>query len=76
MVEIEFGDGKNTLFWHMPWLEQKPIIFKEEFVNVQIRRDFLAATVREVAVGEWNSVLRGVPEGIRILDIVLDIQCL
>ena len=70
LFKISIGNGKNTLFWHHPWLEGMPIIFKHELQGIRIRRDFNNAKVGEVKEGTWDSILRRNSEGTRILNVI------
>ncbi|XP_047341202.1 uncharacterized protein LOC124944894 [Impatiens glandulifera] len=68
MFVIQIGDGRGTLFWHNPWFEEILIVLKDEFGRTQITRGCHDAIVRDIKEGEWNTLLRQILEGTRILD--------
>ncbi|XP_047309745.1 uncharacterized protein LOC124913184 [Impatiens glandulifera] len=74
IFDIRIGDGCGTLFWHDPWLENQLLITKEEFRGLRIRRDCAAATIGDIDVGRWVSIIRRVPEGRRVLDYLSRIR--
>ncbi|XP_047342829.1 uncharacterized protein LOC124946311 [Impatiens glandulifera] len=68
IFDIRIGDGCGTLFWHDSWFENQPLITKEEFRGLRIRRDCAASTIGDIDAGLWVSIIRRVPEGRRVLD--------
>ncbi|XP_047340179.1 uncharacterized protein LOC124943750 [Impatiens glandulifera] len=67
IFDIRIGDGRGTLFWHDPWFENKPLISRDEFRGLKIRRDCAAATVHNIHNGLWVSVITRVLEGKRAI---------
>ncbi|XP_047331450.1 uncharacterized protein LOC124935027 [Impatiens glandulifera] len=74
IFHIRLGDWRDTLFWHDPWFENRPLIIKEEFLGLKIRKDCAASTVCDIVVGLWASIIRRVPEGRRVLDYLSSIR--
>ncbi|XP_047326436.1 uncharacterized protein LOC124930119 [Impatiens glandulifera] len=74
IFHIRLGDGCGTLFWHESWFENRPLIIKEEFRGLKIRKDCAASTVCDIDVGLWASIIRRVPEGRRVLDYLSSIR--
>ncbi|XP_047331438.1 uncharacterized protein LOC124935015 [Impatiens glandulifera] len=74
LFDIQLGNGRGILFWYDPWFENLHIVLKAEFGGVRIRRDFLNSSVRDIRDGDYNTLLRGILEGVRILSFMQTIH--
>ncbi|XP_047306218.1 uncharacterized protein LOC124909596 [Impatiens glandulifera] len=68
IFDIRIGDGRGTLFWHDPWFENKPLISRDKFRGLRIRRDCVAATVHDIHSRLWVLTITWVLEGKRVID--------
>ncbi|XP_047306222.1 uncharacterized protein LOC124909598 [Impatiens glandulifera] len=74
LFDIRLGNGRGTLFWYDPWFENLPIILETEFCGMRIRRDYLNSSVRDIWDEDYNTLLRCIPEGVRILSFMQTIH--
>ena len=72
MMKFGIGDGEGILFWHDPWLENKPILWRDEFqaLKSRIRKNWLQYSIKDIQIGKCNLFLKSIPEGVRILDLI------
>ena len=76
MMSFEVGNGEGILFWHDPWLENKLIILKEEFkaIKSRIKSTWLKCSIKDIKTGKCNALLKSIPEGARILNLIKSMQ--
>ncbi|XP_047312746.1 uncharacterized protein LOC124916055 [Impatiens glandulifera] len=76
MMKFRIGNRNGILFWHDPWLENNPIILREEFqtIRIRIRRKCLLYSIRDIQKEKCSSILRSISERVRILNLINNIQ--
>ncbi|XP_047329792.1 uncharacterized protein LOC124933382 [Impatiens glandulifera] len=76
MMKFRIENENEILFWHDPWLENNLIILREEFqsIRIRIKRKCLLYSIRDIQKGKCSSILRSILEGVRILNLINNIQ--